>query len=388
VRKISQAPARTQQSQDTGTNDSVPLRLEGKQSANQQAATQRQRPVQKSQRLAALKHPHRENPKADHDHAAEKYLQSHRRNLMHPHAMASTTIPGLHAPPNHATSQAMTRYWRENKWHDADFLPMSPTDRGLTHGLGLFETILAIDGSPALLDRHIARMLTSCERLGWGNPLPNNLRSAIISQLAAANLDHGRARVRLAISAGSGPLACPSIGPDHLVWITVSRTDDPPTSITLCKSPFDQPSHSFLAGMKSASYADNLLALNDARQRNFDDALYLDDKIRIRETTTSNIFGVMDNTLHYPPDDTGCLPGITRALIIELAEKNDIKAAATSLTENDLMACDEVFITSAIRGVVSVSRYESTEYTQSTITDTLRELWQQAVTADAARNKA
>jgi branched-chain amino acid aminotransferase len=140
--------------------------------------------------------------------------------------------------------------------------------------------------------------------------------------------------------------------------------------------------------MKSASYADNLLALNDARQRNFDDALYLDDKIRIRETTTSNIFGVMDNTLHYPPDDTGCLPGITRALIIELAEKNDIKAAATSLTENDLMACDEVFITSAIRGVVSVSRYESTEYTQSTITDTLRELWQQAVTADAARNKA
>jgi hypothetical protein len=71
VRKISQAPARTQQSQDTGTNDSVPLRLEGKQSANQQAATERQRPVQKSQRLAALKHPHRENPKADHDHAAE-----------------------------------------------------------------------------------------------------------------------------------------------------------------------------------------------------------------------------------------------------------------------------------------------------------------------------
>jgi branched-chain amino acid aminotransferase len=140
--------------------------------------------------------------------------------------------------------------------------------------------------------------------------------------------------------------------------------------------------------MKSASYADNLLALNDARQRNFDDALYLDDKIRIRETTTSNIFGVMDNTLHYPPDDTGCLPGITRALIIELAEKNDIKAAATSLTENDLMACDEVFITSAIRGVVRVSRYESTEYTQSTITDKLRELWQQAVTADAARNKA
>jgi branched-subunit amino acid aminotransferase/4-amino-4-deoxychorismate lyase len=96
----------------------------------------------------------------------------------------------------------------------------------------------------------------------------------------------------------------------------------------------------------------------------------------------------MDNTLHYPPDDTGCLPGITRALIIELAEKNDIKAAATSLTESDLVACDEVFITSAIRGVVSVSRYESTEYTQSTITDKLRELWQQAVTADAARNKA
>lgn len=265
---------------------------------------------------------------------------------------------------------------------------MSPTDRGLTHGLGLFETILAIDGSPALLDRHIARMLASCDRLGWGNPLPNNLRSAIITQLAAAKLDHGHARVRLAISAGSGQLARPTLGQDHLVWITASRTDDPPASITLGKAPFDHPSHSFLAGMKSASYADNLLALNDARQRGFDDALYLNDKIHICETTTSNIFGVMDNTLHYPPDDTGCLPGITRTLIIELAKKNGIKTSATCLTESDLMACDEVFITSAIRGVVGVSRYESTEYPQHTLTDKMRELWQQTVTADATRNKA
>ena len=282
----------------------------------------------------------------------------------------------------------MTRYWRENKWHDADFLPMSPTDRGLTHGLGLFETILAIDGSPALLDRHLARMLASCDRLGWGNPLPNKLRSAIISQLTAAKLDHDRARVRLAISAGSGQLACPSIGRDHLVWITVSRTEDPPASITLCKAPFAHPSHSFLSGMKSASYADNLLALNHARQRGFDDAVFLNEKNLICETTTSNIFGVIDNTLHYPPDDTGCLPGITRTLIIELAEKNTIRTSATSLTESDLMTCDEVFITSAIRGPVRVSRYESTEYAQTSITDKLREIWQEAVTADATRNKA
>ena len=265
---------------------------------------------------------------------------------------------------------------------------MSPTDRGLTHGLGLFETILAIDGSPALLDRHLARMLASCDRLGWENPLPNNLRSAIISQLAAAKLDHGRARIRLAISAGSGQLACPSIGRDHLVWITVSRTEDPPASITLCKAPFVHPSHSFLSGMKSASYADNLLALNHARQRGFDDAVFLNEKNLICETTTSNIFGVIDNTLHYPPDDTGCLPGITRTLIIELAEKNTIRTSATSLTESDLMTCDEVFITSAIRGPVRVSRYESTEYAQTSITDKLREIWQEAVTADATRNKA
>jgi branched-subunit amino acid aminotransferase/4-amino-4-deoxychorismate lyase len=52
------------------------------------------------------------------------------------------------------------------------------------------------------------------------------------------------------------------------------------------------------------------------------------------------------------------------------------------------MTCDEIFITSAIRGPVRVSRYESTEYTQTTLTDKLRKLWQQAVTAEAARNKA
>lgn len=282
----------------------------------------------------------------------------------------------------------MTRYWRESKWHDADFLPMSPTDRGLTHGLGIFETILAIDGSPALLDRHIARMLASCDHLGWGNPLPDKLREAIISQLADANLDRGRARVRLAISAGSGPLANPSIGPDHLVWITVTRAEDPPASITLCKASFKHPSDSFLTGIKSASYAENLLALNDARQRGFDDALYISQSVRACETTTSNIFGVKDNRLHYPPDRSGCLPGITRALIIELAEKNRINTSPTYLTESDIMHCDEVFITSAIRGVVAVSRYESTEYTQRTITDKMRDLWQEAVSADAAQHKA
>jgi branched-chain amino acid aminotransferase len=302
--------------------------------------------------------------------------------------MASSAIPDLHAPPDHTRSLSMTRYWRENEWHDADFLPMSPTDRGLTHGLGLFETILAIDGSPALLDRHIARMLNSCERLGWGNPLPKNLRTAIVHQLAAAKLNQGRARVRLAISAGSGPLADPTIGPDHLVWITVSRAEKPPASITLCKAPICHSSHSFLSGMKSASYANNLIALNFARQRDFDDAVVFNEKNLICETTTSNIFAVTDGKIHYPPDDSGCLPGITRSLIIELAQQNGITIATTPLTEGELMAAHEVFITSAIRGVIGVSRYESTEYTQSAITDKIRNLWHQAVTADAASHKA
>jgi branched-subunit amino acid aminotransferase/4-amino-4-deoxychorismate lyase len=302
--------------------------------------------------------------------------------------MASSAIPDLHAPLDHTRSLSMTRYWRENEWHDADFLPMSPTDRGLTHGLGLFETILAIDGSPALLDRHIARMLNSCERLGWRNPLPKNLRTAIVHQLAAAKLNQGRARVRLAISAGSGPLADPTIGPDHLVWITVTRADDPPASVTLCKALICHSSHSFLSGMKSASYANNLIALNHAQQRDFDDAVVLNEKNLICETTTSNIFAVADGKIHYPPNDSGCLPGITRSLIIELAQQNGITIATTPLTEGELMAAHEVFITSAIRGVIGVSRYESTEYTQSAITDKIRQLLQEAVTADAASHKA
>ena len=282
----------------------------------------------------------------------------------------------------------MTRYWHENQWQNADFLPMNPTDRGLTHGLGLFETILAINGSPVLLDRHVTRMLNSCRRLGWGNPLPNNLRSAIQTQLAAANLDCGRARVRLAISAGSGPLATPSLGADHRIWITVTRADAPPASITLCKAPSCLPSHSFTSGIKSAAYANNLLALEHAHQRGFDDALFLNEKNQICETSTSNIFAVINGDIHYPPDDSGCLPGITRSLIIELAQKNGIHVTAAPLTEDDLNASHELFITSAIRGVVGISRYESTEYPQHTLTDKMRELWHEAITKESTSSKA
>ena len=140
--------------------------------------------------------------------------------------------------------------------------------------------------------------------------------------------------------------------------------------------------------MKSASYAENLLHLNDARVRGFDDDIRLSRGIRICETSTSNIFAIKDGRVHYPPNESGCLPGITRSLIIELAKKNRIPTSSTLLTESDIQNCDEVFITSAIRGVVTVSRYESTEYTQSSFTAKIRQLWQDAVEADAANHRA
>ena len=140
--------------------------------------------------------------------------------------------------------------------------------------------------------------------------------------------------------------------------------------------------------MKSAAYANNLLALNHAHQRDFDDVLFLNEQKRVCETSTSNIFAVINGNIHYPPDDSGCLPGVTRSLIIELAQKNGIHVTAAPLMEDDLTASHELFITSAIRGVVGVSRYESTEYPQHTITDKMRKFWQEAITADTAKTKA
>jgi branched-subunit amino acid aminotransferase/4-amino-4-deoxychorismate lyase len=231
-------------------------------------------------------------------------------------------------------------------------LAVSPADRGLTHGLGVFETILALDGQPVALDLHLARMKKGAERLGLdaGKLRDGEIAAAMIGLLERAGFAHGRARIRLALSAGAGDLRRLEPGNDGLLWITVAACSPPPESVALVTADFPRNERSPLSGIKCASYAENLIALDQARRAGADEALFFNTRGELCEAATANVFLVRDGKVLTPPLSSGCLPGTMRARVMARIPVEEVM-----LTAADLAAAEEVFLTSATRGVVPVT---------------------------------
>ena len=217
----------------------------------------------------------------------------------------------------------MKRIWCNGQWLDPQDFLSSPMDRGSIHGLGLFETMLAIDGVLLFADRHLARLRSGHEKLGWPVEFPEF--QEIAAELLAKNrLGTGRARVRLTVTGGSGPIHDLTPGTDRLVWMTAFPALVPPESVSACLSPWPRNEFSPLAGLKCASYSENLIALDHARRTGFDETIFLNTAGHLCEAATANLFLVIDGTLLTPSLDSGCLPGITREVVIELAAETGI----------------------------------------------------------------
>ncbi|MFD0893607.1 aminotransferase class IV [Luteolibacter ambystomatis] len=268
--------------------------------------------------------------------------------------------------------------WCNGRMMSAEELRISPFDRGLTGGLGLFETILAIEGRPVFLERHLARHAEGCARLGWEAPQEPEIAEAIHTILAENQLTTGRARVRLFQTAGEGRLDALQRGPDAAVILTAAPNAPVPAAVSVTFSKWPRNERSALTGLKCASYAENLLALADARRQGYDEAYFLNTRGDVCEATTANLFVVKGGRITTPPLSSGCLPGITRGWLLETAAALGLSIAEERVTRNDLLEADEVFLTSATRGPVVVSRLDGREYAPPVLTPRCRAAWEHA----------
>jgi branched-chain amino acid aminotransferase len=209
------------------------------------------------------------------------------------------------------------------------------TDPGLLRGDGAFEVIRVYDGQPFALERHLERL----ERSALNLRLPLDVEAV----RSDAN--------RLLAHAGAGP--------DHeLLRIVVTRggrrllltepLPETPERIRLAAIPY-APTR-VLDGVKSLSYAANMLASRLARERGADEALLVTPHGRVLEAPTSSIFWVSDGQLRTPPLSEHILASITRAIVIEVAE-----TAEQECTVEDLLAADEAFLASTTREVQPVA---------------------------------
>ncbi|MEK7952111.1 aminotransferase class IV [Luteolibacter soli] len=255
-------------------------------------------------------------------------------------------------------------------WCNGDFLDgplaVSPTDRGLTNGLGLFETVLALDGKPVALELHLERMTAGAARLRWDFE-GEGIEEAIIGLLERTELAGQRARVRIAMTAGTGDLRDLARGAGALMWITAVASPLPAESMTLVTSEFPRNERSPLAGLKCASYAENLVALDEARRAGGDEPLFFNTRGELCETSAANVFLVKDGVISTPPLSSGCLAGTMRRRVMQRVE---VKEGV--LTAADVASADEVFVTSAIRGVVAVREIDGRSMPAGPVTVGLR----------------
>ncbi|MEA1959010.1 MAG: aminotransferase class IV, partial [Chloroflexota bacterium] len=234
-----------------------------------------------------------------------------------------------------------------------DKAAVSAFDRGLLYGYGLFETMRSYGGAVFRLDRHLNRLTRSAEAIGLAPALDVPQLAFAVAQTLDAN-GIADARIRLTVTAGQGgrALSLPASGP-LTVMIAVEELALPSPDVyskglSACIVSIRRNSGSPLSRMKTIGFMDNILARDEASRKGADEAILLNERGRVVECSTSNIFIVESGGLVTPPLDSGILSGVTREAVIELASQIGIEVKEETVAIERLLLADEVFITNSI----------------------------------------
>ena len=245
------------------------------------------------------------------------------------------------------------RIWVNGTLRDPADAVVSVLDHGLTVGDGVFETLKAVDGRAFALGRHLDRLERSARGLGLPAPDRELVRRACAEVLADAP---ALGRLRITYTAGVAPLGSErSTGGPTLVVAVVETTRRPDTAAVVTV-PWTRNEHGALAGIKTTSYGENVVALARALEHDAGEAVLANTAGRLCEGTGSNVFVVLDGRVLTPPLSSGCLAGITRALVLQWSD-----AEEADLPLSVLQDADEVFLTGSLRDVQAVSRVDDRE---------------------------
>lgn len=241
-------------------------------------------------------------------------------------------------------------------WVDGEMVDDKPSVRALDHGItvgdGVFETAKVVDGTPFAIDRHNDRLDRSLHGLGLPSADRARLQEGFDAVLSEP-IDFGR--LRYTVTAGEGPLGSDRSDSPLTYIVAAMPVDRPAASTKIVVVPWTRNERSAVAGLKTTSYAENVVALAAAHKEGGTEAIFANNRGELCEGTGSNIFVVVDGELLTPKLECGPLAGITRALTIEWSREAGIPVREEILPIDVLDTADEVFITSSTRDVQAVS---------------------------------
>lgn len=236
------------------------------------------------------------------------------------------------------------------------------------HGRGVFTVAAIHAGRPFLWPQHWARLAEHADRAGVVRKgFDEASVGALLARVIEANkVETGQARVMLLGRSvrGAWRRKSQSGAPaTDLLIITADARTVSDAGLALTVSPFRVNTHSPLAGVKSISYLEHTLAWEEARARDFDEAVVLNERGEVASATTANLFWVTHGTLHTPALTTGALAGVTRARVVELAGEMALPFVESASDLAHVGDADEIFLTSAALGVALVTSFDFHRYT-------------------------
>lgn len=243
------------------------------------------------------------------------------------------------------------RVWVDGRVQDAAEARVGATDHGLVAGGGVFESLKVTPAGAYAVTRHLARLSRSAAGLGLPAPDQDQVRAAIEAVIADRDYDLGI--VRITWTGGPGPLGSGRpFGPPTLV-VADAPARPLPERTAIVTLPWTRNQHGAMNGIKTTSYGENVRGLAYALDRDASEGIYLNTVGHVAEGTGANLFVVLGEEVVTPPLASGALGGITRELLCEWTPVSE-----RDLTLAESQAADEVFLTSSLRDVQRVTRWD------------------------------
>ena len=242
--------------------------------------------------------------------------------------------------------------WLNGRVVDASEATVSVFDHGLTVGDGVFETMRTVRREPFAISRHLRRLRASAAGLGLAIDRDDDALRAAVAETIDAHTG-GELRVRLTVTGGPGPAGSGRGDAPPTTLIVAGPLDSVAPTTTVVSVEWTRNERAAVVGLKTTSYAENVIALAAAKERGATEALFANTAGELCEGTGSNVFVVVDGEILTPPLSSGCLAGITRELLLEVVD-----ATERPLPIDVLDRADEMFLTSSTRDVQAVSHVD------------------------------
>lgn len=273
--------------------------------------------------------------------------------------------------------------WIDGRLLRGDEARVSVFDRGAHDGSGIFETFRVHGGRPFLWERHLERMVLAAAELGFPvPPSPAKLRAGLDAVLEANGLVDAVARITVTrgIAGGRPTRTGCWIEAEPVAGRLWRGTRSGQGAVILSKRPFTP---GVLSAYKTMSRLAYQLAFEQARSAGADETLLLTRQGELLEGSASNVFLYIDGQVATPSHNAGILPGITRAFALQACYELGYSLRTSAIWRDELFIADEVFLTNAVQGVVSIATVDGRPVRSSGVATQVREALALAIAAGA-----